>query len=240
MCACVKSNPMPDKILIIIPCYNEASALINLLDELKTIGHDVLVIDDGSTDSTFRIASERCMCIRHEKNKGLGQTILTGVGYARDNGYTLCMRIDGDGQHHPSEITKLIDSYRESPANIIIGSRYLSQNNYRTTLPRRAAAWSIAALLAALYGKKYLHDPISGMRLMDAKAIAFFSTHYSAAFPEAVEIAQGYKHGFSIREMSVKVGMRESGKSSLYGLYALVIFVQMMAAIVALRFSKPD
>src|SRR5690242_8445051 len=111
------------KVLIIIPCYNEESALPGVLAALRQIEpangytYDILVIDDGSTDNTPLIALETdtpLLCL--PVNLGIGGAVQSGLVYAQRNNYQLAVQLDGDGQHPPGELFKLIKAYEETGA----------------------------------------------------------------------------------------------------------------------------
>ena len=127
------------RVLIIIPCYNEQGSIAALLEEITAFqqGYETIVVDDGSQDETYQIARQLSPTVKLLRNLGIGGAVQTGIKYAQNNDYDFCVQIDGDGQHPPSEVSKLLHAHREVPRSIIIGSRYLQHDTFRSTLARR-------------------------------------------------------------------------------------------------------
>jgi len=113
------------RFLTALPVYNEASHVDPVLDEVLRYTHDVLVVDDGSTDGTSELLAARrdIRCIRHEKNRGYGAALKTAFDCAIRSGYEVLVTIDCDGQHEPQRIGQLVAACRD--ADIVSGSRYL-------------------------------------------------------------------------------------------------------------------
>ncbi|NCB06222.1 MAG: glycosyltransferase family 2 protein, partial [Clostridia bacterium] len=118
------------KLLIALPCLNEAENLRPVLERIpKTCeGIDVvrtLVVDDGSVDDTVSIAREMGVkVVEHRQNKGLGQAFLSAVDYALDYGYDVMVNMDGDGQFDPTDIQRLIDPILAQQADFVTGTRF--------------------------------------------------------------------------------------------------------------------
>ena len=111
--------------IAIIPCFNEALTIGSIILKAKSHVDDVLVIDDGSSDDTIKIAKAAgAKVISHNKNRGKSAGIRTGFRYAMDNQYDFVITIDGDGQHNPNEIPYLLNSLKNNGHDIILGVRY--------------------------------------------------------------------------------------------------------------------
>ncbi len=227
------------KILVIIPCYNEAASLPALLEQMAR--HcpelDLLVIDDASTDNTAEVVSGKLPVIRLVRNLGIGGAVQTGLKYALRNGYELALQIDGDGQHPPEQIPNMLAHYREVPVNILIGSRFLEEGGFNSTFLRRQGIFLIRWTLNLLYGSR-ITDPTSGMRLMDRKAIVLFSEHYPQDYPEPISIANALEQGMSVAEVSVSMRSRMSGKSTISGLRSLIYMIQVVGYILLTRAKR--
>ena len=105
---------MPD-LLVFIPAWNEEQNLPGVLEELarELPQADVLVVDDGSEDSTAAVAREHgAEVISFPENRGLRAGIAAGYAYAHEHGYAVCGRVDADGQHPAAELRRLIDEVR--------------------------------------------------------------------------------------------------------------------------------
>lgn len=113
--------------LTILPVYNEAKHVDEVLDEVTRHAAHVLVVDDGSTDGTADLLRRRddIAVVRHEPNRGYGAALRTGFRYASENGFDAVVTIDCDGQHEPQRIPQFLDRLADSGAAIISGSRYL-------------------------------------------------------------------------------------------------------------------
>src|SRR6478609_5336254 len=100
-----------DDLLVLIPAYNEAASLPSVLAEVRALvpGADILVIDDGSSDGTFRLVDRLGVrVLRIHERIGVGGAVRTGLRYAGRLGYSRVVRVDGDGQHPPAEIDALV------------------------------------------------------------------------------------------------------------------------------------
>jgi len=147
------------KILALIPAYNEEERIGKVVK--KTLKYcDVIVIDDGSMDDTGKRAEEKgAFVIKHEKNRGKGDALITGFNYALKNNYDIIITLDADGQHDPSEIPnflKKIDKY-----DIIIGARDFKEMPF----PRRISN-TITTFLLSLRTHQSIGDSQSGYRLI--------------------------------------------------------------------------
>ncbi|MCK4310136.1 MAG: glycosyltransferase family 2 protein [Methanomicrobia archaeon] len=147
------------KILALIPAYNEAEKIGKVVKE--TLQYcDVLVVDDGSIDTTGKIAEESgAFVVTHEKNRGKGDALITGFTYALKNGYESIITLDADGQHDPSEIPKFlkkVDTY-----DIVIGVRGFREMPF----PRKISN-TITTLLLSLRTRQKIGDSQSGYRMI--------------------------------------------------------------------------
>ena len=168
---------------IVIPAYNEASKLAAILEGIRAVGFDqVVVVDDGSVDNTAAKAREYgAVVVRHAINRGAGAATETGLEYARRVQADLVVTFDGDGQHLFADIPAMIKPLLEHTADVVIGSRFLTPNPVPTLnrFYNRVAIW----LTFALAGM-WVSDSQSGMRAFNAKAlqaIHFESSGYDFA-----------------------------------------------------------
>lgn len=227
------------RVLIIIPCYNEQGTIAGLLQEISACqqGYETIVIDDGSQDATCQIARQFSPTVRLLRNLGIGGAVQTGIKYAHSKSFDFCVQIDGDGQHPPGEISKLLKAYQEMPRSIIIGSRYLKNDTFRSTYARRFGGQAIAMMLNILFPRCSVTDPTSGMRLIDHKAIEFFAKHYPHDFPEPISLAWALKNEFTVGEIQVKMRKRTHGNSSIIGLQPISYMLRVLGYIVLARVS---
>lgn len=228
------------RVLLIIPCFNEQESIVPLLAEISQFcpGHEVLVIDDGSLDDTFRVAQAKAPTISLVRNLGIGGAVQTGIKYAQRHNFDFCVQIDGDGQHPPSQVFKLLEAYAREPAAITIGSRFLNHDTFRSTWSRRIGGKTIAHALSYLFPGCKISDPTSGMRLMDRQAIAFFARHYPHDFPEPISLAWALRAGMRVRDVPVEMRAREYGQSSIAGLKPLAYMFRVLGYIVLARLKR--
>src|ERR1700689_4525618 len=142
------------RLLVIIPAFNEEEALGGLLAEIRAlanIGADIetVVVDDGSSDRTADVArAGGARVLRLCGNLGIGGAVQSGLRLAHREGYDFAVQIDGDGQHPPSELSRLLEGARREPApDLVVGTRYTDAANFRSTLLRRLGSWWLRVLL---------------------------------------------------------------------------------------------
>src|SRR5205814_10590396 len=126
----------------IVPALNEEVAIAGVIDELRAFdpGLDVVVVDDGSVDRTAAVAAARgARVLRLPFNLGIGGAVQTGFRYAFEHGYDLAVRVDGDGQHDPSQLARVIEPVLRGDADIAVGSRFAAADasGYRSSRTRR-------------------------------------------------------------------------------------------------------
>ncbi len=117
------------KYCIIVPTYNNDKTLINVLEDVLKESQNIIVVDDGSTDTTKEILSEYSdiQIIGYPNNRGKGHALKMGLRKAIDQRYDYAVTIDSDGQHHADDIAKLVAKFQEFPGKLIMGSRNMKQ-----------------------------------------------------------------------------------------------------------------
>lgn len=222
------------KTLVIIPALNEERSISKVVDELRLLKLDVLVVDDGSKDKTRERAVESgAIVLSLPFNLGVGGALRTGFKFAVANGYDAIIQVDADGQHLPAEVEKLLKAASESDADLIIGSRFISAVNnseLSVSLVRRSAMKLMAAVASKATGTK-LTDTTSGFRLIRNPLLTAFSqqfaTNYLGDTFEAL-IAAG-RAGYRVQEVPVDMQDRLFGVSSASLLQAVAFFFKAFA-----------
>ena len=210
------------KCLVVIPVYNESIALpqlINRLNELKLIdAHinvDFLFINDGSDDGSEKILTDNSVkYISLINNLGIGGAVQCGYIFAEKYGYDYIVQIDGDGQHPPEELIKLLLTAEEFEEDLIIGSRFISNSSYRPSIARKLGMIYSSWLLKFMAGQK-IYDTTSGFRLTKNKLIHFFSNEYPQHEAGLVSLLMAAKAGFRFKEIPIQMNQRQTGKSSI-------------------------
>lgn len=206
----------PLKTLIAIPAYNEEESIGAVLADLQNhhpLEH-VVVIDDGSRDSTYRIArASGVRVIRHPINLGVGAAMGTAFKYAARHDYQALVQLDADGQHRPEFLRVLLDQI--GTADIVVGSRFAEGGYFRTTLARRTVM-RVIAWVVSTYARSRLTDVTSGFRVSGPRAIALFSQHYPVEYlGDTVEsIVLASRQGLTVKEVSVAMNERFGGLPS--------------------------
>lgn len=129
------SNCEKKQIFVVIPAFNEASVIQSVISEIQTAGYpNIIVVDDGSTDDTQKKASELIgkNALRHRINRGKGGATKTGIEAAKILGADIIVTIDGDGQHDPLDIGKLITPIIENHYDVVLGTRLINSRGMPT------------------------------------------------------------------------------------------------------------
>ncbi len=155
-----------EKYVVVMPCLNEAAEIFSLVSEIRTLALEVIVIDDGSTDETGRLAARAgAVVLRHESPQGKGASLNDGLRYAREKGFQRALAMDGDGQHAPSDIVQFL-SVGESAA-LVIGNR-MAHPAAMPRVRRFVNRW-MSQRLSGITGKN-LPDTQCGFRSIDLEA----------------------------------------------------------------------
>jgi len=216
------------RILVIIPAYQERRSIGGVVRSLRQrYPYDVLVVNDGSTDRTSESAREAgATLLDLPCNLGIGGAVQTGFLYARDRGYDVVVRIDGDGQHEVEDIPIVLEPILAGRADAVIGSRFLGETGYRGSIPRIFGI-RYFRLLVNMTTRYRVTDPTSGFFAINRRLVAFYSDHYPSDYPEVD--AYILMHRFRARTVEVPVRMygRAEGKSSITAFRAVYYMVKV-------------
>lgn len=205
-----------DKVLIVIPAYNEAENIEKVLNEIKKdVSYaDILVINDCSKDNTKEIVEKNNVkCITGVFNLRYAWACQTGIKYAYQNGYDYVITMDADGQHIAKEAAKLYEAAVKGKADIVIGSRYLIDTGYPCPFFRRIGT-KIFEIIIKIFCHKKIADPTSGFQCINKKVIKRYAGIGGyPEFPDANLIIEMLLSGYKITEVPVKMRLRESGES---------------------------
>lgn len=220
-------NPGSDKILILIPAYNEADNIGSVIEEVRResstlpFGYDVLVVDDGSTDATSSVAKSRKVeVVTLPLNGGIGVALQTGFKFAAEAGHRALVRLDADGQHPPSFIGDVLKPVLSGEADLCIGSRFLSGGGYQPSMMRRLGIRWFSFLISILFRKK-ISDPTSGFLAINRQLIALYSRQYASDYPEVEALVTVLRKDFKVKEVPIVMKERQGGKSSIDWLHSI-------------------
>ncbi len=229
------------RVIAVIPAFNEQRAIGALVDEIRAFdaSFDVVVVDDGSTDATAKTAADHgATVVTLPFNLGIGGAVQTGFKYALEHRYELAVRLDGDGQHDPNELPKLLAPVERGEADIVTGSRFVDgAGAYRPPFARRIGiTWF--ALLVSLLTRQRVTDTTSGFQALNRKGIALFAGDYPNDYPEVEATVLVFKHRLRLAEVPVKMREREHGESSITFLRSVYYMLKVTLALLVAMVRK--
>lgn len=222
------------KLLVLILAFNEEKTIQDVITETRTElpEADILVVNDGSTDTTKQILSQQMGIIplHLPYNMGIGGAIWTGFNFFCRRDYDILVRIDGDGQHPPTQAKNLIAPILDGKADCVIGSRFITREGYLSSLHRRGGIKLLNILTGFLLGKK-ITDNTSGFRAYSRKAVALLTKDYPFDYPEPIEVYLLHREGFRVKEISAKMRERSGGISSISLLNSYYYLIKVLLTI---------
>jgi glycosyltransferase involved in cell wall biosynthesis len=218
---------------IIIPAYNEERTIADVIRRVKARYPRVLVVDDGSTDGTARLAeAEGVRVYRHVINRGLGGALGTGIAAALREGAEILVTFDADGQHDAEEIERLIAPIREGKADVVIGSRMLRPEGM--PLVRRVANRIGNAVTWLLFGIR-VSDSQSGFRAFSRDAASRLRLRSNRMEVSSELIHEAKRHRFRFAEIAIRPIYTEYSLSKGQG---FVTGLKTLLRLIVLRSSK--
>jgi glycosyltransferase involved in cell wall biosynthesis len=225
---------MNNKILVMIPAYNEENTIEEVVKGVSELYPDyhIIVINDGSEDLTEERAKKAgAIVVALPFHAGGTTAVLTGYLVALEYGYDYLVKVDGDGQHRPEDIQRVLQPVITGEADICVGSRYLANKNAveedDSTIKFAGRAFS-SALMTILI-KRRITDTTSGLRAWNRKALRILTNVYlnERKLPDdsvlwLVETIIAKKKGLEIREVPIEVKPRKYGKSKSYSFTKMV------------------
>lgn len=226
------------KLLIVIPAYNESMNIERVVDHLthNFPQYDYVVVNDGSRDDTAAICRKRgYTLIDLPINLGLSGAVQAGMRYAVKERYDAVLQMDGDGQHRPEYIAVLQKTMEESGAEIVIGSRFVTEKKPHTM--RMMGSNLISAIIKISTGKRIM-DPTSGMRLFGRDIVKEFAYDMNYG-PEPDTISYLLKQGVKVEEVQVTMDERIAGESYLNFVRSVkYMMLQCFSIVFIQRFRK--
>lgn len=227
------------KYLIIIPAYNEQENIIDVIRDITSYipEADYVVINDCSKDSTEKVLQqEQANYINLPVNLGIGGGVQTGYRYALEYGYDIAVQFDGDGQHNAAYIKDLIAPIENGQADVTIGSRFIKNEGFQSSVMRRLGIRFLSSLIHLLCGVK-VKDVTSGMRAVNRKMIEKFAWDYAQDYPEPEAILSSGLMHVRIQEVPVQMRERQGGTSSINAVRSMYYMIKVSIALVIARMT---
>lgn len=228
-----------EKVLIIIPAYNEEKNLPKLTEKLEKMypQYDYVVVNDGSVDHTKELCrKEGISVINLPVNLGIGGAVQTGYKYGSENGYDIAVQIDGDGQHDIAYLDKLLEPLRNSSADVVIGSRFIRKEGFQSSRLRRTGIVFLSRLIRLLTGVR-VYDVTSGFRAVNRRFVEIYARDYPSDYPEPEAIVSAIMEGGRVLEVPVVMKERESGTSSINLVRSVYYMIKVTLAVLLRRFA---
>lgn len=234
------------RVAVIVPAYNEEECLAKVVETLAPLREcsefvtDVIIVNDGSTDTTGSIArlleqdDPHVVLLDLPCNGGIGTAMQTGFLYASRHDYDFALQFDGDGQHRGDRVIELIRGAREANLDLCIGSRFLclarGEDCFRSTLLRRLGILFFAKLISILTSCR-VTDPTSGFRVYSRRAIRTFARSYPDDYPEPEALFWCARNRLRVGELSTRMNERQGGVTSIRYLRTAYYMVKVTTAI---------
>lgn len=221
--------PAPvQNLLVVVPALNEAESVAAVVRSVREAvpGVVCLVVDDGSTDATARVAGAAgALVLSLPFNLGVGGAMRAGFRYARDNDHSIVIQVDADGQHDPRYIPELIAGLAD--ADVVIGARFAGVGDYGARGPRRWAMRVLAWAVSRVAGRR-LDDVTSGFKANGPAAVRLFAHTYPAEYlGDTVEaLVVGARAGLRLTQHPVVMRPRQAGAPSHQPLRATVYLLR--------------
>ena len=228
-------------LLVIVPAYNEEMNITNVINELREDikEADILVINDCSTDNTPKILEEmKVNYITTPFNLRYAGGVQTGFKYALAKGYKYVAQFDGDGQHVASELNKMFQKMKEDDVDIMIGSRFKEQTEYKHPFFRRVGTALFQKIIKIACSKE-ITDPTSGLQILSKRVYTRYAKiNNYPEYPDANLIIEMLMQGYKIEEVPVKMKERIYGESMHSGIWSPISYMITMFCSIFLIIIK--
>ncbi len=205
------------RVLVVVPALNEEASVGAVVAATRALGHDVCVIDDGSTDTTaMRARDAGATVLRMPLNVGVGGALRCGFRWALAQGYDTVVQVDADAQHDPQEIGGLLETLRATGADMVVGSRFVAGAGAYAVRGARRFAMGVLARRAARITGTLVVDSTSGFRAIRRPLLDRFAADYPVEYlGDTVEaLIEAGRAGAKIVEHPITVSAREHGRAS--------------------------
>jgi len=201
--------------------FNEEKTIGDLVKQiLRLLECQIIVVNDGSYDNTASIVRDiaktnnNVHLLNHIVNVGPVTTIQTAIKFGLLMKCNYFIQVDGDGQHLPNQIKKVLEPVLKDGFDLAIGSRYLGKTEYKTSVTRRVGIWGTAKAVSTISGVK-LSDVNSGFRAFNVKFAKKILKEYDSMHTLYEFTLKICKEGYTVKEVPVSMNQRKFGKSYL-------------------------
>lgn len=212
---------MSTKVLVITPAYNEASNISKVVDQVQRNLSDLdvefehLIVNDNSADETPQVVKEKeASLVSHLVNLGGGTAMKTGFKYAMRHDFDAALQIDGDGQHDPEHVERVLHPVIHEDIDLCIGSRFIDEPGYKVPFIRKVGIKFYALVVSLLIGKR-VTDCNSGYRAYSRKLLNHFSENYPDGLCTIESEIWAGRRDFRVKEVPISMSERQEGKSYL-------------------------
>jgi glycosyltransferase involved in cell wall biosynthesis len=221
------------RLLILIPAYNEQGAIGGVVSEVQAVmpGVPVLVVDDCSVDDTVpnaRRAGARILPLPH--HLGLGGAVQAGYKLAYELGFDYVIRVDGDGQHDPRDIPKILEALEHEGCEMAIGSRFVDGSGEHSGVLRAIGIVFFRAVLRPILGRP-VRDPTSGFVGVNRRALAVFSASFPLEYPEIEALVVLQRKRFRFVEVACRMRPRRTGRTTITPLKSIYYMVHVLLGV---------
>jgi glycosyltransferase involved in cell wall biosynthesis len=202
-------------ISVVIPVYNEENSIKDVIERIPNhLNYEIILIDDGSTDKSVlkikKIKRDNIIILQHQKNLGYGAALITGFKNASGN---IIVTLDSDGQHKPEEIEKMIKPILQGKADVVIGSRYLGDCDYKIPLHTRIGEYCVKICILTLFRQRVGNNQ-SGYRCFRKEVLNVINDNLFVGMGFTTEfLLECALNNLKILEIPISVNSREHGTS---------------------------
>lgn len=189
------------KVCVVIPAYNEAKTIGNLIKQLKQQNLDIVIIDDGSIDNTYQIAkASGASVLKNDTNQGKGISLTKGFNYALSCNFDAIITMDADGQHEPQDIPVFLNSAAHSNNTIFIGNRMANVKNmpWLRLITNKSMSWLISSII-----KQHIPDTQCGFRLIKKDGLERIKLQSNKFEIESELLIKASRLGFKIESVPI-------------------------------------
>jgi len=219
---------MKEKIIILIPAYNEEKNIQKVIKNCLPFKTDLAIIDDGSTDKTLEkinLFKNKVTILSHPKNQGKGEALQTGFDYALKNNYQGVITIDGDNQHEAKEIGRFLKEAKKNDADLIIGSRF--NNTKDMPFVRLATNLSTSWIISKMAGRR-IEDVQSGFRYLSKKAIKNIKLETNSFDTEPEIALKAGLLNYKIKNIPIKTIYHDETESQINNFLDTIKFLRLV------------